>query len=266
MKYSRVAFSRLSEAEKEALVREAAPSWIKIFGTSEEDLRGYWMEKKSKRTVIYLLRDDDDTIVGSFTVKFYDVDYQGQKLTVVKLGVGVLPEVRGGKFTLRCVMNEFLVAKLWFYPFENMYFFSTLIHPVTYQICATVLDEMFPHYARPSSKFLQELAGFLANKFGLTPSDRGIPFIYKEVRSAVERPQTKQHWLTKKHPAVRYFVTHCPNYDSDECFIIVAPVRMSIFVSVANVFAKHTVAKLANNYLPQRKKPSAGKWSRARGA
>ena len=98
----RYPFSKLSEQARQELVEELVPWALSVWHTSPDGLRGYWLERKSDETVLYVLRGPDGEVAGCCTLKFYLVPYDGRDISVLKLGLGVTPAFRGNKFALRC--------------------------------------------------------------------------------------------------------------------------------------------------------------------
>lgn len=191
-----------------------------IWHSTAEDLRGYWLETKSKETIVYVLRDAAGTMVGSTTIKFYDLEYEGKRITVSKLGLGVNPEHRGNKFALRCLMYELLHFKA-VHPLRPFYLFSTLIHPVTYKLCCDLLgDRLYPWWKQPDNAPMQQMSEFLCDHFDVEKSDSPSPLVYREKFSAIETPEAIEYWRTNQRPEVRFFTDHCPEYyRSHDCLI-----------------------------------------------
>jgi hypothetical protein len=221
MEHTRLRFSSLSLADQRALFEDAAPSWTRIFGVPASDLEGYWFGKKSRETIVHVLRDDQGEVCGTFTCKYYEVVHRERRIVIVKLGVGILPEVRGSRFTLRCVVREALRHAIK-YASDEVYFFSTLIHPVTYQMASRLFNRFYPYYDRAQDPELEELARFLADHFELRRAETEDPLIFQEARSTMETAEERAYWQRKSDPAVRFFLDRCPNYGHGECFIFLA--------------------------------------------
>jgi hypothetical protein len=248
VKYTRIQFSSISLVEQRALFEETIPSWERIFGVPASDLEGYWFGKKSRETIVHVLRGDRGEVVGTCTLKYYDVPYKGRSLIIVKIGVGTLPEARGGRFTLRCVLVEALHHAVK-YAGEEVYFFSTMIHPVTYQLASRVLGGGYPAPSAVQDPELAELAQFLAEHFGLPRAASEHPFVFREGRSTVESADERERWRRKTDPAVRFFLDTCPNYARGECFIFLAPVPVWIAATAGGSFVKAWLRQLIERRL-----------------
>lgn len=249
MHITRMRFSQATTAEQRALFEETIPAWITIFGTPATDLESYWFENKSRETVIYVQRDQAGKVCAMLTFKQYDVTYRGRAITVVKLGVGALPQVRGNSFTARCVAMEAVYAALT-YPAGEKYVFSTSIHPVTYRIFTRFMSRFYPYPDRPQDPALADLARFLADHFGLTKADSPHPFVFEERRASLESPEERRSWLTSSDPAVRFFVDKCPNYHRGECLIMLAQLSPWFYVSALGKYGKGRLERLRKRMLP----------------
>jgi hypothetical protein len=227
-------FSKLSDEVKAGIVDEVVRWGLTIWHSTAEDLRGYWLEKKSYETDLYLLRSEDGTLVGSATFKLYEVNYEGKTIDIVKLGLGVDPRYRGNKFALRCMMSEIFRLKA-AHPIRPLYVFSTLIHPVTYKLCCDSLsDRLYPHFKHPENPEMQKMVEYLAELFGLEKADSPHPFVYKERFSAIETQEAIDYWRNNPRPDVRFFVEHCPNYYcSGDCLIVLSPVLLTSLVALS---------------------------------
>jgi hypothetical protein len=234
-------FSTMSEGARQELVEELSRWGLTVWHTSAEGLRGYWLERKSDRTVLYVLRGPDGAVAGCATLKFYLLTYGGRDITVLKLGLGVTPAYRGNKFALRCLVSEFLRWKA-AHPRRPMYLFSTLIHPVTYKLCCDVLqDRVYPYFKSPDNPAMQQMVEHLTELFGVERGDSPHPFVYKEQFSAIETDQALAYWRTSTRPEVRFFLEHCPEYDrSGNCLVGLAQLDVPHVV-------RHAVATLARN-------------------
>lgn len=229
------------------MFEQTARGWTRLYNTPVSDFEAYWFENKSRKTNIYLLRDDDD-VCGMVTFKYYDVEYEGRRIVVVKTGVGTLPEARGSNFTARCIATQAVYHAIE-HARDEVYVFSTLIHPVTYQIITSFLDTYYPFYDRAQDGELEKLASFLARHFGVQPSNRPEPYIFREARGVVESPTERAYWRQKTNPAVRFFVDKCPDYNAGECFIMVAPIQSRfMFVAFAKL-VKMQIRRLTKRYV-----------------
>jgi hypothetical protein len=177
--------------------------------------------KKSRETIVHVLRDEQGELCGTLTCKYYEVLYQGRRIIIAKVGVGILPEVRGGRFTMRCAVTE-AVRHAIKYASDEVYLFSTMIHPVSYQITSRVFNRFYPYHDRPQDPELEELARFLADHFELRRPETDDPLIFQEARSTMETAEERAYWQQKSDPAVRFFLDRCPNYGKGECFIFLA--------------------------------------------
>jgi hypothetical protein len=242
----RLVFSRLSDEAKAKLVEETVRWGHTIWHSNADALRGYLMEKKSLETYFYSLRTEDGTLVGSSTVKFYRVDYNGEDIVIVKLALGVNPEHRGNKFALRCLMSELLHWKVR-HPRQPLYIFSTLIHPVTYKLCCDLLgDDLYPYFENPVNPERHKMLTFLTERFGVEKSDTPSPYVYKELFSAKETQEVNDYWRTNQRPEVRFFIEHCPNYyNSDDCLICLAPIRLThVFSHMVRTLVRNQIDKV----------------------
>jgi hypothetical protein len=223
----RIAFSELDSKSKHALVEELAAWAPTVFDVDGDSLRRYWLESRPRTNIIYTMRGDDGGLVGQATLKFFDVDHQGEHIVVAKLGLGVSPEYRGSKFALRCLLQEMVRFRL-ANPRTPLWLFSTLIHPVTYKLCCDALgDDLYPHFARPLDAQRERMVEDLAQRFGVEKSDAPSPFVYREVFTARENRSTTSYWLDNPRPEVQFFVKHCPRYyDSSDCLIVLSPVKV----------------------------------------
>lgn len=240
-KTERHVFSKLTDAKKAELVAEFAVWGLDIFNTTSDTLRGYWLEKKSFETVVYQLRTVDGALLGCTTIKFYSVDFDGKKVTIAKLGLGVHPKARGNKFATRCLMSEFLRVKA-SSPRVPLYLFSTLIHPVTYKLCCDLLgDQLYPYFKNPSNPAMEKKVAFLTDLFGIKRADNPDPLVYTEHFSALETPEALAYWQQNKRPEVRFFIEHCPRYhDTGDCLVALAELRLGHVL-------KNMVGTLARN-------------------
>ena len=227
-KTERLAFSTLADDAKRKLVDEVVQWALTIWHSTAEDLQGYWLERKSFETILYTLRADGGRLVGTATLKFYRVTYEGKDLVIVKLGLGVDPRHRGNKFALRCLMSELLRWKL-AHPVQSIYLFSTLIHPVTYKLCCDLLqDQLYPYFDHPENPEMQKMVAYLAGVFGVEKVDSPSPFVYQERFSAIETQEAIDYWRNNQRPEVRFFVEHCPEYyRSGDCLIGLAPLHLT---------------------------------------
>ncbi len=242
-KTERYLFTKLSPEAKHTLVEEVVQWGLSIWHSTADDLRSYWLETKSYETVLYVLRTVDGTMVGSATMKFYRVPYEGEELTVVKLGLGVSPEHRGNKFALRCLLFQLLREKT-YRPRQRLYLFSTLIHPVTYKLCCDLLeDQIYPYFKSPDHPRMQKMVEHLTELFGVEKADSPYPFVYKERFSAIETDQAIEYWRNNQRPEVRFFVEHCPQYYcSGDCLVGLAHLSLGHVTS-------HMLRTLARNRL-----------------
>lgn len=243
LRVTRVRFSALPRHAQRALFDEASDSWGRIFGVTPDDLERYWFEDKSRKTIIYVLRDAEGVIQGTVTVKYYDVVYRGRAIVIVKMGVAATAESRGNMFVIRCTMWELLTFGVVHY-FDECYVFSTLIHPVTYQICTKFLSEYYPYYDRPQDPELGRLFAFLTDHFGLRrPEGSDDPLVFRELRAAVESVEHRERWRLKRDPAVRFFLERCPNYHEGDCLVILAPTPRLFLPKVAAKFIHEQIAR-----------------------
>lgn len=225
----RLVFSKMADGEKATLVEEIVRWGLTIWHSNADDLRGYWLEKKSFETFCYLLRTADGTLVGCSTIKLYKVNFEGKDLVIVKLGLGVDPKHRGNKFALRCLMSELLRWRA-VHPLQPLYLFSTLIHPVTYKLCCDLLQEqLYPYFKKPENPHAHRLVEHLTELFGVPKSDAPSPYVYKERFSAIESEEAIEYWRNNKRPEVRFYLEHCPNYynQSGDCLICLAPIKLT---------------------------------------
>ncbi len=236
MQYARIPFSKLPVAQQRALFDEAATWWGQVFNTPASDLEAYWFENKSKETILYTLRDDDGLLLGTVTVKYYHVSYRGRNVVICKMGMAMVSEARGNAFGARCIANQALHHALQ-YPFDEVYVFSTMIHPVTYRICTRFLERYYPHYEGPQDPELSELAAYLSEYFALDKPETAHPFVFRERRASIEPDEVRAYWQQKSDPAVRFFLDACPNYDKGECLIFLAPIRSSFVLTALRKYA-----------------------------
>ncbi len=226
-KTERYLLSKLGDERRRALVEEVVAWGLTIWHSTADDLRGYWLESKSFETILYLLRTEDGKLVGSATMKFYNVDFDGSSHVVVKLGLGVDPAFRGNKFALRCLLTEMLRWKAK-HPLKSLYLFSTLIHPVTYKLCCDVLHEsLYPYFKSPAWPARQKVVEQLTELFGVEKAVSIHPFVYREKFSAIETDAARDYWRTNQRPEVRFYLDHCPNYASGDCLICLAPIKLT---------------------------------------
>lgn len=227
-------------------IAEECGAWASgVFHVTIEDAIAYWVEQKSLETYFYVLRDDHGAVAGIALFKFFAVEYQGRPVIVSKIGLGVSPKHRGNKFAMRCLLRTLAIWKAR-HPRAPLYVFSTLIHPVTYKLSCDLLGEqMYPHYSAPVDPDLANMAATLAEQFGIRKADSELPFAYKEVFSTKETEESVSYWHQSNHPAVRFFVEHCPDYHtSDNCLIVLAPVRFStVIMRGARIVLRNRVAK-----------------------
>ena len=219
----------MTDAEKLSIVDEMA-DWDSSVFSAEGDPRGYWLETRSFETVLYLLRAaDGGKLLGYTTIKYFEMQYDGRPIYVEKVGIGVLPEHRGNKFSLRSILLEYLRCKLR-YPTRELYLFSTLIHPVTYKLVVDVFGKtVYPYFEGPQDPEKEKLTLFMAGQFGLKKADSPHPFVYIEEYTALENREANKYWKTSTRPEVRFFVEHCPNYDViGEAFVATARFSLSV--------------------------------------
>ena len=240
----RYQYSKMSPEARAELADEIVAWGLGIWHSTAADLRGYYLEQKSYDTVIYVLRSGDGTLVGSATMKFYRVEFEGERNTVVvKLGLGVSPEHRGNKFALRCLMWELLRWKA-SHPRTPIYLFSTLIHPVTYKLCCDLLsDRLYPWFEHPENPAMQQKVEQLCALFGVEKARSPSPFVYVEKFSAIETREAIDYWRGNQRPEVRFYVEHCPDYyQSGDCLVALAKLDLGHVLT-------HMIRTLARNRL-----------------
>lgn len=244
-KTERYLFSKLSDEAKSGIVDEVAQWAITIFHSNKGHPREYWMENKSYETILYLLRTEEGRLVGSTTLKLYRVNYEGQDIIIVKLGLGVDPKFRGDKFALRCLMTEVVRLKA-AHPVQPLYVFSTLIHPVTYKLCCDLLSEsLYPYFKQPDNPKMRKMVEYLVELFGVEKADSPHPFVFTERFTAIETQEAVDYWRNSPRPEVRFFVEHCPNYYcSSDCLIGIAPIKLTrILPLMARTLVRNRVDK-----------------------
>jgi len=242
----RYVFSTMDDVAKHRIGDEVVQWGLHVWHTNADDLRGYYLERKSFETYLYVLRTLDGALVGSAALKTYRVDYQGQSIVVVKLGLGVDPAHRGNKFALRCLMTEMLRWKLR-HPLQPLYLFSTLIHPVTYKLCCDLLgDRLYPHFAQPDHPERRAMAQFLAETFGVVKAESPHPFVYRELFSAIETEQASAYWRNNPRPEVQFYVAHCPDYyRSGDCLIGLGRVQLThVLPMMLRTLVRNRIAQL----------------------
>lgn len=216
----RYQFSTMDDAAKRRLADEVVPWGLSIWHAKADELRGYYLERKSFETNLYAMRTREGRLVGTATLKFYRLEYEGEAIVVVKLGLGVDPAYRGTKFALRCLVSELLRWKAR-HPLVPLYLFSTLIHPVTYKLCCDLLgDRLYPHFAHPDNPRMQRMVAHLAEVFGVARGESPHPFVYRELFSAIETDQASAYWRDSARPEVQFYIEHCPDYyRSGDCLV-----------------------------------------------
>lgn len=241
----RYKFSTLSEADRLAIVKELS-AWDSLVFHADGDPSGYWLDAKAADVILYVLRASaDGAMLGYTTVKYYLVPYEGRELCIEKVGIGVLPEHRGNKFALRCLVTEYLRFRTRS-PRRELYLFATLIHPVTYKLVCDVFGrKLYPYFEGAQDPDKERMAVFLANYFELRKANSPHPFVYVEDYSAIENRESNQYWKTSSRPEVRFFVEHCPNYDkSGDSIIATAPFDLKALIGSLGTLARNRLARL----------------------
>lgn len=241
----RYVFSTMDDAAKRRLADEVVQWGMSIWHANADELRGYYLERKSYETYLYALRTRDGALVGTATLKLYRVDYEGEAIVVVKLGLGVDPAHRGNKFALRCLMAEMLRWKVR-HPRQPLYLFSTLIHPVTYKLCCDLLgDRLYPHFAHPDEPRMQRMVEHLAGVFGVERAASPHPFVYRELFAAIETDEASAYWRANPRPEVRFYVEHCPDYyRTGDCLIALGRVDLThVLPSMLRTLVRNRIAR-----------------------
>ena len=237
--------SRLTRAEKVALVTEVIELAQTTFVGSEENMRMYFADEDTLRMNFILLRDDFGKLIGMASFQYYKLEYKGRELVVYKSAIGVAPHVRGNQFFLRATAIDAVIERL-LHPFDNAWCFGTVLHPMSFALVSEVFADIYPSYNRPDDPEKAELADFMANFFGVEKADSPYPYVYKEVIRTRETESAGTYWRQRSDAAPRFFIERCPNYHLGEsCIVMVAPLRaLSIVFRTAKYIARKELAKL----------------------
>lgn len=228
MRTERYLLSRMSPEAKTELVEEIVRWGLTVWHGSADDFRGYWLDRRSYKTIVNTLRTDDGKMAGTATLKHYSDHYDGKDIVVVKLALGIDPMHRGTKLAVRRLIWELLCLKL-SHPFKAIYLFATLVHPVVYKLCCDLLsDRLYPYYKSPENAEMQRMVDHLAEKFQLQRAESPHPFVYRDKFWTIETAQVSEYWRTNERPEIQFYVQHCPAYYcSRDCLIGLSPIKLT---------------------------------------
>ena len=156
-------------------------------------------------------------------------------------------------FTAQCVVKEG-IRHLFSHAFDDCYLFSTVIHPVVYQLCANYFPDYYPRFDGKQNPQLENTALFLTNYFKLQPcASANQPFVYQEKRASNFSQKEIARLRSKSDPAVQFYLQKCPDYIKGQCFIIFAPIRNTFFLHTTMRFVRAKLKRRKYN----KKKPCA---------
>lgn len=187
--------------------------------------------------------DDRERDLGLIGVRIGETTYQGQTIAHLTVHLGLHPEARGEKHSVKLIWKEIFRYRLK-HPFRPIFIIDTPISAASYRKMHKEIAEIFPTPGKPIPEHLWPLCDFVAKEKGWLPIE-GCP---KETR-LVNRPLTTLS-VTDARPASQDYLSTQRWFDETTKGVVGSSVMVIAPVTVANIAM--SALKQVKNYFQKK--------------
>lgn len=213
----------LSATERERLVGELFAAHDRIFaGVSRREFAAYVVDSPARRTRIQVFRAGGQ-VVGYAAFHVFECAIGGRSSLVLRGEVGLLPAYRRGtrfgwflaRETLGVVVRN---------PSTPIWGLSCATNPATYRTIARHVDQVWPHWQRPTPPHLQQTMDDLADEFGMRRVSGSASGVYHVGWKTRQDEAEALGWRHTTNPAAQHYVQRNPGYVDGHGMLILVPV------------------------------------------
>lgn len=228
--------TRMTAVERSALADALFEAVGEVFDTDNETAKRLMIEPNSQLTHILLAKSEEGRVVGLCAVHFFERQFRGAPVTILRVQSGMLHAYRGRSIDipwfLRVVLKYTLTN-----PRRTLYFLGLVIHPSSYLLIARLGSAYWP---KPNVPVPPEMLAFmieLADEFGMQVVDPGQPLLRRSTLRTRETEAERSYWRQCDKPAARFFVSMNPDYGERHGLLFLSRVSVPLIVSAAGRFA-----------------------------
>lgn len=223
-----------SQKDKQQLVDELFAIHNQIFdGVDKQQFTQYVIDSKASDTNIFIQRKSNKS-VGYGAIHLYKFDTLQERIAVIRMEAGFIPEFRGGNNQFHFFALLKAIQYIITHPNRKFYFLGSLIHPSSYVALTNLTKQVWPNITKPEPcENIRNIVSKLSDLFDLEPVDSSNPHVVKvgwktrdsTVSVAFKQPQLK--------PAAQFYIQQNPNYKDGHGLITILPVNLKILLSIS---------------------------------
>lgn len=244
--------NKFSEKDKIKLIDDLYQLHNKIFdGVDKHQFTNYVINSKANITKIFIQKYKNE-VVGYCAIHFYKFDNFDERIGVIRMEAGLLPEFRKGNNQIHYF--ALLKSLEFFIRYQNrkIYFLGSLIHPSSYIALTNLSKHVWPSLVNPlPNDRIKSILNRLSNHFDLLPVNASNPYVVGvgwKTRK-IENSQYDLSSLTK--PSAQFFLQKNPNYQEGDGLITILPVNIKNLLDLTMTLAKKKQKKFVSHLLIQ---------------
>jgi hypothetical protein len=235
--------TRMPAAQRAAVFRRLYRVHQQIFaGVPIESFVTYLVRPDALRTRIQVYRNEAGGIVGYCAVHLFERDVDGRTVGVVRAEAGLLPGYRGTSATLWFGGAEALRYK-GLHPLRMTVLFATPVHPSSYHMLSKYLWRSYPHPARKTPAWVEQLLEKLADSSGSPRADPADPLLRDVGWITRETAADRDSWRVRPEPDVQYYLARNPGYVHGTGLAMIAPLSPGNLLMSAAQYLSHLVVR-----------------------
>jgi hypothetical protein len=235
--------------DRDILVEKLYEAHNQIFdGVDKDEFTKYVIDSKAHSTQIFIQKNKEQ-IIGYGAIHLYKFDTFEERLAVVRMEVGFLPEYRKGnnKFHLFAISQilQFLIQS----PNRKLYFLGSLVHPSSYVALTNLSKDVWPTVENYNviGKF-DEIIKRLSDIFEFKPVNHDNPHVVKVGWKTRETASNTEHKQPLKSSA-QFYLQQNPNYRDGHGLITIIPINLKIITLASVALAQKKQTRLIGSFL-----------------
>lgn len=243
-----------SEKEKNKLIDELYQVHNKIFdGLDKHQFTNRTINSKANITRIFIQKYKNE-LVGYCAIHFYKFDSFDERIGVIRMEAGLLPEFRKGNNQI----HYFALLKFleFFIRYQNrkIYFLGTLVHPSSYIALTNLSKHVWPSVVNPQpNDKIKSILNLLSNHFDLSPINASNPYVVGRSCKTRKIENSKYDLSNLTKPSAQFFLQKNPNYQEGNGLITILPVNMTSLLDITITLVKNKQKKFVKFFLIQSK-------------
>ncbi|TCM61409.1 hypothetical protein EC844_1287 [Acinetobacter calcoaceticus] len=241
-----------SEKDKMKLVDELYQVHDQIFdGVDKDQFTNYVVDSKAHITNIFIQKHQDQA-VGYGAIHFYKFDTLEERIGVIRMEAGLIPDFRSGNNQLHIFALFKVLQFIISHPNRKIYFLGSLVHPSSYVALTNLSKHVWPTMAQPvPCEQIKSIVSRLSDLFDLIPVESSNPHVVQVGWKTREAQQSRDQWNLVPKPSAQFYIQQNPNYQDGHGLITILPMNLKNVMDIGVALLQKKQKKIIKKFWMQ---------------